>query len=111
MTEFTNMGGQIGRSIHDCPDDRQDEIEAERAEVVMARVSRTDLESALVIMLGAARQAEGQALELERALHNVVSKRLKNNLENLSDQLIREGIDRVVDLLGAEAVEILEEQA
>jgi hypothetical protein len=111
MSQFTKAGGVLGRSIHDCPERSQGEIDAERVEAVMARVSRTDLEAALVIMLGASRQAEGQALELERALHSVVSRRLKGNLENLSDQLIREGIDRVVDLLGSDVVDILEAQA
>jgi hypothetical protein len=111
MTEFTNMGGQIGRSIHDAPERSQGEIEAERAEAVMARVSRTDLEKALVIMLGAARQAEGQALALERRLTGILHTGLQNNLDNIGDQLICEGIDRVVDLLGAEAVQILEEEA
>jgi hypothetical protein len=111
MPEFTNVGGQIGRSIHDYPERSQGEIEAERVEAVMARVSRTDLEAALVIMLGAARQAEGQALALDDALGGVIRRRLQDNLDNINGQLIDEGIDRVVDLLGAEVVQILEEEA
>jgi hypothetical protein len=87
------------------------ELEFDRVEAVMARVSRTDLEKALVIMLGAARQAEGQALALERSLKGILHAGLRNNLGNINDQLICEGIDRVVDLLGADAVQILEEEA
>ena len=87
------------------------EIESDRVEAVMARVSRTDLEAALVIMLNAARQAEGEQGWLDRHLRPVVCQQAQDRIDNVGAALIEQGIDRVVDLLGAEAVQILEEEA
>jgi hypothetical protein len=111
MPEFTSMGGQIGRSIHDCPERSQGEIEAERVERIMASVSRQDLERALVILLSAIRTAEGEQGRLDRELRPKLSKRYADAIDEIGHQLIEQGIDRVVDLLGSDVVDILEEQA
>jgi hypothetical protein len=109
MPEFTSMGGQIGRSIHDAPDDGP--AEAERIERIMASVSRQDLERALVILLSAIRTAEDEQGRLDRELRPLLSKRYANAIDEIGHQLIEQGIDRVVDLLGSGVVDILEGMA
>jgi len=108
MSEFSNAGGVLGRSIHDAPERSQSEVEAERVEALMASVSKRDLESALVILLSAIRTAEGEAGALDRYLRPLLAKRYQDNIENIGWSLIENGIDRVVDLLGDEVVDLLE---
>jgi hypothetical protein len=108
MPEFTNVGGQIGRSIHDCPERSRSEIEAERVECIMASVSKQELERAIIILLSAIRTAEGEQGRLDRELRPLLSKRYANAIDEIGHQLIEQGIDRVVDLLGSDVVEILE---
>lgn len=111
MPEYTFTAGGIGRSIHDCPEPSHSEMEAERVEAVMARVSRHQLEEALVILLSAIRTAEGEQGRLYRDLFPHVAQRHKDAIDNIGAALIEEGIDRVCDLIGHEALEILEEKA
>lgn len=109
MTEFTNAGGVLGRSIHDAPDDTP--TESERIERVMASVTRQQLEDALVILLRAIRDAEGEQGLLHVRLRPHVAQEHRNAIDNIGAALIEEGIDRVCDLIGHEALEILEEKA
>ena len=109
MTEFTNVGGVLGRSIHDAPDDTP--TESERIERVMASVSKQDLEDALVILLRAIRDAEGELGVLHDSLRSHVSSRHRHAIDNIGASLIQDGIDLVVDLLGDEVVDILEGEA
>jgi hypothetical protein len=111
MGEFTKMNGQIGRSNHDAPERCQGEIEAERIERIMASVSRQDLERALVILLSAIRTAEGEQGRLDQELRPKLSKRYADAIDNIGVALIEDGIDRVVDLLGDEVADILEDRA
>ena len=108
MSEYSNAGGVLGRSIHDAPERSQSEVEAERVEALMASVSKRDLESALVILLSAIRTAEGEAGALDRYLRPLLAKRYQDNIDNIGSSLIEDGIDRVVDLLGDEVVDLLE---
>jgi hypothetical protein len=111
MPEFTVAAKRYGRSIHDCPERSQDEIEAERVEAALASVTRRQLEEALIIMLSAARTAEGEQGWLDRHLRPMVCREAQNHIDNIGSALIEDGIDRVVDLLGSDVVEILEESA
>ena len=74
----------------------------------MASVSRRDLEDALVILLSAIRSAEGEQGCLHNALSAHVAVQHQNAIDNIGSALIEEGIDRVVDLLGSDVVDILE---
>jgi hypothetical protein len=108
MSEFTATAGVLGRSIHDAPERSQGEIEADRIERIMASVSKQELEQALVILLSAIRTAEGEQGLLDCKLRPLLSKRYANAIDEIGHQLIEQGIDRVVDLLGDEVVDILE---
>ena len=111
MPEFSNAAGVLGRSIHDCPERSESELEAERVEAVMARVSRHQLEEALVILLSAIRTAEGEQGRLYRDLFPHVAQEHRDAIDNIGASLIEDGIDLVVDLLGDEVVDILEGEA
>jgi hypothetical protein len=108
MSEFSNAGGVLGRSIHDAPERSQSEIEDERVERIMDAVSKSDLEAALIILLLGIRDAEAELSALEHRLRYVASGSILNSIDNASSALIEEGIDRVVDLLGDEVVDLLE---
>jgi hypothetical protein len=108
MSEFSNAGGVLGRSIHDAPERSQSEIEDERVEKIMAAVSKSELEAALVILLLGIRDAEAELSSLNSRLRYVASGSILNSIDNASSALIEEGIDRVVDLLGSDVVDILE---
>lgn len=108
MSEYTSMGGVLGRSIHDAPERSQSEIEDERVQRIMAAISKSELEAALVILLLGIRDAEAELSALEYRLRQVASGSILNSIDNASSALIEDGIDRVVDLLGAEVVDILE---
>jgi hypothetical protein len=111
MPEFTNAGGSLGRSIYDAPERSGSEIEAERIERIMAQVSRRDLERALIVMLSAARTAEGEQGRLHDTLRPVVSKALQDCIDNIGSALVEEGIDQVAEIIGADALDILEGDA
>lgn len=111
MTEFSNSGGVLGRSIHDAPERSRREIENERIEMIMASVSKSDLETALIILLSGIRDAEGELSALDSRLRHVASRSILNSIDNASSALVEEGIDRIVDLLGSDVVDILESGA
>ena len=112
MPEYTTDSRRyIGRSHLDCPERSRREIEDERAEAVMAAVSRHDLEAALVILLSAIRTAEGEQGRLYRDLFPHVAQEHRDAIDNIGASLIEDGIDLVVDLLGDEVVDILEGEA
>ena len=108
MSEFSNAGGVFGRSILDAPERSKREIADERVERIMAAVSKSDLEAALIILLLGIRDAEAELSALDSRLRQVASGSILNAIDNASVALIEEGIDRVVDLLGSEVVDILE---
>jgi hypothetical protein len=108
MSEYTNAGGVFGRSIYDAPERSQREIADERVERIMAAVSKSELEVALTILLLGIRDAEAELSTLEHRLRYVASGGILNAIDNASSALIEGGIDRVVDLLGSEVVDILE---
>ena len=105
MTEFTNAGGVLGRSIHDAPERSRKEIESER---VMASVTRQQLEDALVILLRAIRDAESEQGLLQVRLRPHVAQEHRDAIDSIGEALIEDGIDLVVDLLGDEVVDTLE---
>lgn len=111
MSEFTNVGGVLGRSIHDAPERSKKEIEDERIERVMASVTRQQLEDALVILLRAIRDAESEQGLLQVRLRPHVAQEHRDAIDSLGEALIEDGIDLVVDLLGDEVVDILEGEA
>jgi hypothetical protein len=112
MSEYTyDHQGLMARSVHDAPERSASEVEAERVERVMGSVSRRDLEEAIIILLSAIRTAEGEAGTLDRDLRPLLAQRYQDNIDNIGWSLIENGIDRVVDLLGDEVVDLLEEQA
>ncbi len=111
-TEYTyDHQGIMARSVHDAPERCPSEIEAERIERVMGSVSRCDLEEAIIILLSAIRTAEGEVGVLDRDIRQMLASRFRDNIDNIGAALIEDGIDRVVDLLGDEVVDILEAAA
>jgi hypothetical protein len=108
MTEYSNAGGALGRSIHDALERSRREIADERVERIMAAISKSELEAALVILLLGIRDAEAELSALEYRLRHVANGTILNSIDNASSALIEDGIDRVVDLLGDEVVAILE---
>ncbi len=111
-TQYTyDHQGLMARSVHDAPERCPSEVEAERVEALMASVSRRDLESALVILLSAIRTAEGEQGRLHDELRPLLAQRYQDNIDNIGWSLIENGIDRVVDLLGDEVVDLLEPAA
>lgn len=112
MSEYAmDSRGYMGRSHLDCPERCPSEIKAEREEAVMARLTRADLEAALVILLSAIRTAEGEQGRLERTIGPHLSRPLRETLDNIGAALIEQGIDKVCDLIGDEALDILEASA
>jgi len=111
MTQFTNKGGILGRSIHDAPELFASEREYLRAERIMERVTKRDLERALVALLGAVREADGQAAYLQTKLYRLLSPPLERALKQIAESLIADGIDAVGSILPEGALEILEAQA
>jgi hypothetical protein len=111
MPEFTNEGGILGRSIHDAPDLSASEREELRVERIMERVTKHDLERALIALLGAVREAEGQAIYLQNKLYGLLSPALEQPLDQITESLIADGIDEVGSILPEGALEILEAQA
>jgi len=111
MTEFSNAGGVLGRSIHDAPELSASEREELRIDSVMDQVTKHDLERALIALLGAVREAEGQANHLQNKLYGVLSQTLQQRLDQITESLIADGIDEVGDILPEGALEILEAQA
>ena len=108
MSEYTNAGGVLGRSIHDALERSKREIEDERVERVMAAVSKSELEAALTILLVGIRDAEAELSALDSQLRHVANSSILNSIDNASSALIEDGIDWVIDLLGSEVVDILE---
>ncbi len=103
--------GLMARSVHDAPERCRSEIETDRVERIMGSVSRRDLEEALVILLSAIRTAEGEQGRLHDDLRPLLAKYYQDAIDNIGWSLIENGIDRVVDLLGDEVVDLLEPAA
>ncbi len=111
-TEYTyDHQGIMARSVHDAPERCPSEIEAERIERVLNSVSPCDLYDAIIILVSAIRAAEGEVGVLDRDLRSVLASRFRDNIDNIGAALIEDGIDRVVDLLGDELFDIIEETA
>jgi len=109
MSEYTyDHQGLMARSVHDAPERSASEVEAERVEALMASVSRRDLEEAIIILLSAIRTAEGEQGRLHDDLRPLLSKYYQDAIDNIGSALIEDGLDRVVNLLGDEVVDILE---
>lgn len=108
MSEFSMTGGVLGRSIHDAPERTAREVEDERLQEIMAGMSRTDLQKALVTMISAMRGAEGAAMRLERSLGPILNKQHLDDLISVTDHLIGDGLDNVDLILGDGALEALE---